>query len=368
MSGQTNQAQYVTELVGERDSWLLVQDAARMTRHQQATILQWIQTGQLPVRPAHLSDLKLIQVRVSDLIQLAPLVTQERYVEELDGLEDRWLSQSDAARVTNMQPKTVQNWVQSGLLPVRPGGAGINKRTRQVRLSDLAQLTPIINLDAAISTPEGSAYLAMIPSEQAAIREEQRRQSKQLTDLQGRLDEQDKEQRRLLGLVEDLQRQVEARDKATDSLIARLYTEWGDDLKKVQGELELFLTQTKGEMLEEWLRKLNEQKVQMQQDMTSAFAKQALILQEVTRTVGLHEEEQKRLRDDMIQFVEGQDAALATLQQEVEARILEQRTKMEEALQFLTQQLRATRALNACQMSRLQALVKRQLLIGAKGR
>jgi hypothetical protein len=98
-----------------------------------------------------------------------------RYVENLTPAEeypegDSWLTLTDAARVTKRQDKTIRDWVQSGKLPVRPLHLGINKRTRQVRASDLEQLTPILDRTAAITTEAGQIYLASIPAELKQIR------------------------------------------------------------------------------------------------------------------------------------------------------------------------------------------------------
>lgn len=172
---QPGQTRNVEELADENDYWLVPKDAARVTRRPYETILQWVQTGQLPVRPAHLAPMKQMQVRASDLAQLATIVAQERYVEELADPDDCWLSMTDAARVAGIHDKTVQNWIKTGVLPVRPGGSGVNKRTRQVRRSDLAGLTPIINPDAGIATKDGSVYLASVPAELAGIKEDYQR-------------------------------------------------------------------------------------------------------------------------------------------------------------------------------------------------
>ncbi|BCL78908.1 hypothetical protein ccbrp13_13730 [Ktedonobacteria bacterium brp13] len=83
-----------------------------------------------------------------------------RYVEELAPAEeyegDYWLTLTDAARVTKRQDKTIRDWVQQGKLPVRA--------------SDLAQLTPILDQTAAITTEAGQVYLTSIPGEMQQIR------------------------------------------------------------------------------------------------------------------------------------------------------------------------------------------------------
>lgn len=102
----------------------------------------------------------------------------EIYVTELAGPDDRWLSVTDAARITRRQEKSIRDWVESGKLPVHPERVGLNKRTRQVRLSDLAKLTPIVDPEAGISTDVGLLDLPSIPKAQQRLAE-------QMADLQG---------------------------------------------------------------------------------------------------------------------------------------------------------------------------------------
>lgn len=94
---------------------------------------------------------------------------QERYVDELADSADCWLTFTDAARVTRRQDIVIRRWVYSGALPVRRKPVGLNKRSRQVRLSDLRQLTPIIDLAGAISGAPGRFDLMSIPEQQATI-------------------------------------------------------------------------------------------------------------------------------------------------------------------------------------------------------
>lgn len=104
---------------------------------------------------------------------------QEVYVTELAGPDDRWVSVTDASRIGRRQEHTIRTWIAQGLLPVNPVRVGINKKTRQVRLSDLARLTPIIDPEAGIATDLGTLDLPSIPKQQeqllkqmAALRQE----------------------------------------------------------------------------------------------------------------------------------------------------------------------------------------------------
>ena len=95
--------------------------------------------------------------------------TKVVYVDDLANEQDYWLSLTDAARVTRRQEVTVRRWVMAGTLPVRRTPVGLNKRTRHVRASDLAKLTPIIDPTAAITGDVGSLDLTNIPLQHAQM-------------------------------------------------------------------------------------------------------------------------------------------------------------------------------------------------------
>jgi chromosome segregation ATPase len=59
--------------------------------------------------------------------------------------------------------------VAAGSLPVRSRPLGLNKRTRHVRASDLAQLSPIVDASATISGATAQIDLLSIPIQQANI-------------------------------------------------------------------------------------------------------------------------------------------------------------------------------------------------------
>jgi hypothetical protein len=92
--------------------------------------------------------------------------TLERYADELSGPDDYWLTISDSARATCRQEISIRRWITKGLLPVRNQHVGLNQRTRLVRASDLAALTPIIDPAGAISTECGRLDLISIPVQQ----------------------------------------------------------------------------------------------------------------------------------------------------------------------------------------------------------
>src|SRR5258708_350468 len=115
---------------------------------------------------------------------------QERYVEELAGADDYWMSITDAARSTRRQDITFRRWIASGELPVRAQKVGMNKRTRLIRASDVARLTPIVDSSAVITNAEGRLNLTSIPVEQATIKANHQQLLSDVTTLRQDLAEQ----------------------------------------------------------------------------------------------------------------------------------------------------------------------------------
>jgi DNA repair exonuclease SbcCD ATPase subunit len=114
--------------------------------------------------------------------------TLERYADELSGPDDYWLTITDAARATRRQEISIRRWISKGLLPVRKQHVGLNQRTRLVRASDLAALTPIIDPAGAISTDRGRLDLTSIPVQQAQIKEAQQRLQSEMASLRQGID------------------------------------------------------------------------------------------------------------------------------------------------------------------------------------
>src|SRR5437870_9928230 len=119
-----------------------------------------------------------------DALRSAEKDKQEHYVDDLAGPDDYWLTITDAARATRRQDVSIRRWISKGLLPVRRQHVGLNQRTRLVRASDLAKLTPIIDPAGAISTERGKLDLTSIPAQQAQIKASQQELLAQLKDIQ----------------------------------------------------------------------------------------------------------------------------------------------------------------------------------------
>jgi len=100
------------------------------------------------------------------------MTKKEVHVTELVGPDDHWVSVTDASRIARRQEHTIRTWIAQGVLPVHPVRVGINKKTRRVRLSDLATLTPILDPDAGIATDLGTLDLPSIPKQQQHLAEQ----------------------------------------------------------------------------------------------------------------------------------------------------------------------------------------------------
>src|SRR5712692_2064266 len=114
----------------------------------------------------------------------------EQQVDALAGPEDYWLTITDAARATRRQDITIRRWIATGRLPVRRHTVGLNQRTRQVRASDLAKLTPIIDPTAVITGEEGRLNLMSIPVEQAQLRAGQQQLQQHVATLREHIEQQ----------------------------------------------------------------------------------------------------------------------------------------------------------------------------------
>jgi chromosome segregation ATPase len=114
----------------------------------------------------------------------------EQQVDALAGPEDYWLTITDAARATRRQDITIRRWIATGQLPVRRLAVGLNQRTRQVRASDLARLTPIIDPTAVITGEEGRLNLLSIPVEQAQLKAGQQQLQQHVAALREHVEQQ----------------------------------------------------------------------------------------------------------------------------------------------------------------------------------
>ena len=140
-------------------------------------------------------------------------------VDELAGQDDYWLTLTDAARITRRQEVTIRRWVAAGHLPVRRQPMGLTKRTRHVRASDLARLTPIVDPAAAISDATAHLDLVGIPQQHAQLQTAQQRLTSDIA--------------RLIQLASDLAADVQTLREHVRATAAQ-----HDVLKQLAGELE----------------------------------------------------------------------------------------------------------------------------------
>lgn len=156
----------------------------------------------------------------------------EKYVTELAGPNDRWLSVTDAARITRRQEKSIRDWVESGKLPVHPERIGLNKRTRQVRLSDLKTLTPIVDPEAGISTDVGLLDLPSIPKAQQRLAEQMTALQQDFGTLASQQEEFAEETRQVWGTHQGQYRALDQRDGELLKLIQQARETWTANLQE----------------------------------------------------------------------------------------------------------------------------------------
>ncbi len=201
---------------------VMMESARREEQHKQ------VQTAEAVERAAALASEEAQEARAVDDEQdtdeqdtQADLERQHSslvMIDELAGPEDYWLTLTDAARITRRQEVTVRRWVAAGHLPVRRQPMGLTKRTRHVRASDLAQLTPIIDPSAAISDATAHLDLVSIPRQQSQLLAAQQRLTQDLVRVLQRVSELAAEAHILTQQVQILTE----RQHATDEGIARV--------------------------------------------------------------------------------------------------------------------------------------------------
>ena len=186
---------------------------------------------------------------------------QERYADELAAPDDYWLTITDAARATRRQDVTIRRWISKGLLPVRRQFVGLNQRTRLVRASDLAGLTPIIDPAGAISTERGKLDLTSIPMQQAQIKSSQQNILTQIEGLENQLsqlrittqralEQQQREQEKSLASLRDemttrdlqVHTQLTKQRNELDIIIEQLRGEWNSNLQALATQITTRLT------------------------------------------------------------------------------------------------------------------------------
>jgi hypothetical protein len=220
--------------------------------------------------------------------------SQVRYVDELQSQNDYWFTITDAARATRRQDITIRRWIAKGQLPVRRKKVGLNQRTRQVRASDLMELTPIVDPAGAITSEEGRLDLKSIPVQQREIQAAQQQLFTTVADIH----------RELLAQILDMQQQAEQGAAAIREELAehsRMHQQAVEQLRE---------TSTSA------LRRQEEALVHLQRDLDTTRAELR--------------QDDERLREDLARQVGQQQQALVSYQAEISTTLDEHRQRFEQ--------------------------------------
>lgn len=265
-------------------------------------------------------------------------IKQEKHVTELAGPDDRWVSVTDASRIARRQEHTIRSWIAQGMLPVHPERVGINKKTRQVRVSDLVKLTPIIDPDAGIATDLGTLDLPSIPKQQQQLMEQM---TALKLDMVGQL----------MGLVKQFREVADVQEKFAEETRQtwRTHQQQYQVLASRDEKLQQHIQQVQ-ETLAENLRGVDQA---IRQELGSVLSLHALLDERVKAQDQAWELAQQELRDQLAQTERTLHQEMASLV----AHIEQTRRESAEAVENEARQLR--RALDA--QGSLQQMLQKQI-------
>lgn len=278
-----------------------------------------------------------------------------RYVEELDGEGDYWLSITDAARVCRVQDVSIRRAITRGALPVRKQRAGQNKRTRFVRAHDLATAGfPIIDESAAITTEVGKADILSIPRQQQHILQEHQRLMGSLEEMQQSLAEY--QARTLAGLQELREHfQMELRT-------------WREESLQQIASLETHLAQTQ----ERWLARLVEAEQQQSRERAQLEQRIAQLSQQLGQEqlqrsqafthiqTEIHQQE-TRFQDSLRSQQTALEASQAQSRQEIEHLKVAQQEYLQQTQQRMLETLQRAEQQTGEQLERLEKLLSSKI-------
>ncbi len=260
---------------------------------------------------------------------------KERHITELAGPDDCWLSITDASRVARRQEHTIRSWVGEGLLPVHPERVGINKKTRRVRLSDLAKLTPIIDIDAAIISETGKLDLPSIPRQQQKIREEHEQLSARFSELSGEvkhlLDALHEQEEVFRKLVEDLHGQLKQQDKLHQQALQSQYQALTELQETQRAQVQEMLAALTLEQKQAWEAYQHSIDISLQQCEQQIYAR----IEELKRSV-------VGIRDDLAGQISTLDGRFNVTIQELEQRLSSRAEELAQQLSKLEEHLSRT--------------------------
>lgn len=221
---------------------------------------------------------------------------QTRYVEELAGGGDYWLSITDAARVCRVQDVSIRRAIARGTLPVRRQRAGQNKRTRFVRAGDLPDAGfPIIDESAVITTEIGKADILSIPRQQQRILQDHQQLLARLAELQDALAG---SQALLLSDLASQQVNFRAALQAMQEAHARQLAASEARLLTQQEQLQQHL-QTLEDRLEQGRRQTDQELTRLHEEMVQHRDRLQTALQELQARFTTHQQEVRALLTDL---------------------------------------------------------------------
>ncbi len=286
-----------------------------------------------------------------------------RYVEELAGPEDAWISLTDAARITRTSESMVRRWVTSGRLKVKQEPVGVPPRTRLVRLSDVAAIRPILDTTAAITGEVRKLDLPSIPRQQLQIMQDHERLTRQieraleaskqheatthaaLEQLTARLRESSEDlSRRLSTHRDELRRTLDQAGQQHEALSAvvrdqahqleRSRDELADQARQHQQDLEQLHADLVGQ-----LHTAQATLQQAQQELERRLSEQANQVDQVRRDLKEQQEALVTLRRDMTTLVEQQVREVLTALEQVERDQAQDAAQLHECLEKVEQRI-----------------------------
>ena len=241
-----------------------------------------------------------------------------RYVEELVGPEDAWISLTDTARITRTSEAMTRRWVTSGRLPVKKEPVGVPPRTRLVRMSDVAAIRPIVDPTAAITGEVRKLDLASIPRQQLQIMEDHQRLTKLMQDV-----------------LEAVSQHKASTHAALEQVTARVRElseelQHTQDLERQQREALAEQVRDQAQQIEQSNDRLAVQERQHQHDLDQLRGSQ----QEWERTLSRQDQEHRSQVDEVRRALAQQQEALTTLRRDmmtfVEQQVREVMTALEQ--------------------------------------
>ena len=253
--------------------------------------------------------------------------TRVRYVEDLAGPEDAWVSITDAARITRTSEAMARRWVNSGRLPVKRQPVGLNQQTRLVRLSDVAAIRPIIDPTAAISDEIHKLDLPSIPRQQAQIQQDHERLVHQVQEGQSVANE-------LRTTLQELAAKQQQDVEAFGHRLSALQDELQGGLKRSQLQQEVLEEQIhdQAQHAAQSFSELAEYKLQQQQNLGQL---QVIIKEQLEEVRAETERKFDQLSQDVSEQREQLHSDFTSLLQEQEARVQHMLLRLAEMQQEL---------------------------------